>query len=411
MLFLISFFATLVIGDCVVVTGATGFVASHVIEILFEKGYTVHGTVRDPSNKNKTAHLRKLQKKYDAELKLFKADLLEPNPFDLAVKGCTEFLHIASPVRLGKLEHQEERLDLVDSAVKGTLSALNAAYKAKMRTMIITSSVASLAPSKAKDFIKLEDCKYPYNESDWNDLSTLEEGTYGFSKTQAELATNEWMSKFKTPPFRLATVHFPLAIGPQLSTRVTSSNVLIYSTVKRTYPFLIPLYTHLVDIRDVARGHVLLLENTKAEGRYIISIDQHLSARSWSDMSQHILEAEDLKSLPVPTFVLPAWVLRFFLWLNLDNQITEKTVQRAFFGHQCGFDGSKITRELGFEYKYTDMKITVQDAARSMVRLGIAGGESQKALSFKMILILFLVISVVLGFILCCCRRRKDKKD
>lgn len=413
MILLISFLATLVTGDCVVVTGATGFVASHVIEKLFENGYAVHGTVRDPSNKNKTAHLIKLQKKYDAKLKLFKADLLESNPFDLAVEGCSGFLHIASPVNVANMDHKE-KVDLVDAAVKGTLSALNAAYKAKVRTMIITSSVVSLAPSKAKDFTKLEDCKNPYNETDWGDVCTLEEGTYGFSKVQAELATNEWMSKFNTPPFRLATVHFPVALGPQLSSRVTSSNELVYTTINGDYPFIIPLYFHIVDIRDVARAHVFLLENKKAEGRYIVSIDQHSSSKRWLDLSHNILEAEDLKSLPVPTFVLPAWILRLCAWLKLDSHLTAQIVKRAFFGHQCGFDGSKITRELGFEYKYTDMKITIQDAARSMVRLGIAGGKSPMSVSFKIILVLFLVISVVLALTLCycsCCGRRKDKKD
>jgi len=397
MILLISFFVTLVIGDCVVVTGATGFVASHVIEKLFEKGYTVHGTVRDPSNKNKTGFLLELQKKYDAKLKLFKADLLQSNPFDLAVKGCSGFLHVASPVIKGNMDNQE----MVDSAVKGTLSALNAAYKARVKTMIITSSVASIAPSKAKQYTRLKDCVYPYNESDWNDVSTLEVDTYYFSKVQAELATNKWMLKFSKSSFRLATVHFPVAIGPQFSTRVTSSNLIVHSTLIREYPFVLPMYFNIVDIRDVARAHVLLLEHKKAYGRYIISIDQHSSSMSMLDVSHTILEAEDFKSLPISTFVLPVWVLRLLVWLKVDRRFTAELAKRADFGPQCGFDGSRVTRELGFEYKYTDIKVTIHDAVRSMVQLGIAEGKSKMPAGWKIIFVQ-LVVSVALVVPLCC---------
>jgi len=398
-----------VVGDCVVVTGATGLVASHVIEQLFQKGYVVHGTVRDPSNEKKNLFLRHLQKKYDAKLKLFKADLLEPNPFDLAVEGCSGFFHIASPVLKGNMDNQQ----MVDSAVKGTLSALNAAQEGKVKTMIITSSTASISPTKAKLFTKMEDCRFPYNDSDWNDVATLHEETYAFSKVQAELAAKEWLSKFDIPPFRLATVHFPVALGPQLSPRVTSSNMLLHSTIVGEYPFIFPVYFHVVDLRDVARAHIHLFEHNQAQGRYIVSINQQLSAKSWLDISNDILSAEELISLPVSTFVLPPWVFKFLAWLQIDNRLSKNTAQAASFGHQCGYDGSKITRELGFEYKHTDMKATIQDGARSMFRLGIINGKSQ--MNVVKILLIGLVVAtimIVLALYYCCCRRgRKDKKD
>jgi len=399
----------LVFGDCVVVTGATGFVASHVIEQLFQRGHVVHGTVRDPLNVKKTAFLRELEKKYDATLKLFKADLLEPNPFDLAVEGCSGFLHVASPVVQGDLENQQ----MLDSAVQGTLSALNAAQKSKVKTMIITSSVASISPSKAKAFTRLNDCKYPYNESDWNDMATLDKMTYAYTKVQAELATNEWLSKFDKPPFRLATVHFPLALGPLLTNRVTSSSTLLWSTITGEYPFVFPLYFNIVDVRDVARAHVHLLEHKQAHGRYIVSVNQHVSTRSWLDISYDILEAEDLNSLPVATFVLPLWILSFAVWLKWDDLLTEYQVKSAYFGYQCGYDGTKITRELGFEYKYTDMKATIQDGARSMLRWGVADAKHHMV-SIKTFLVVFIVAMVMFVLFLCwcCCRRSgKDKKD
>jgi len=399
----------LVFGDCVVVTGATGFVASHIIEQLFQKGYVVHGTVRDPTNEKKVAFLRELEKKYDAKLKLFKADLLEPAPFDLAVEGCSSFLHVASPVMQGDMENQQ----MLDSAVKGTLSALNAAQKANVSTMIITSSVASISPSTAKAFTRLDDCKYPYNETDWNDKATLDKMTYSFTKVKAEMATNEWLSKFDKPPFRLATVHFPLALGPLLTNRVTSSSTVLQPIITGEFLFLLPFYFNIVDVRDVARAHIHLLEHNQAHGRYVVAIDQHLASKSWRDLSIDILEAEDLKSLPAATFMLPAVGLRFLVWLQVDPFFSEYHVQAAYFGFQCGYDGTKITRELGFEYKYTDMKATIQEAARSMLRLGVADPKPPM-ISIKTLLLSFIGVTLlfVLTLYCCCCRRSgKAKKD
>jgi len=399
----------LALSDCVVVTGATGFIASHVIEQLFQRGYVVHGTVRDPSNEKKIAFLRELEKKYEARLILFKADLLEPNPFDRAVEGCSGFFHIASPVMDAHVDKQRT----VDAAIQGTLSALNAAQKGKVKTMIITSSVASMSMSKAKMNIKLEDCRYPYNVSDWNDVSTIDRGTYSYSKVQAELATNEWMSKFETPPFRLATVHFAIAFGPQLSTRVTSSNTIIHTTLLRESPFILPFYFHVVDVRDVARAHIHLFENQKAQGRFIVAIDQYLSAKSWLDVSNDILEADDMSLLPISTLVMPLWLLSLLVWLQVDERLSKDVLWSARFGFSCGYDGSKITDELGFEYIYTDMKTTIQDAARSMLRLGLVNEETPSNGISNGFLIALVVSALVLSFILycCCCRRRKDKND
>jgi len=174
------------------------------------------------------------------------------------------------------------------------------------------------------------------------------------------------------------------------------------------------MYFHLVDIRDVARAHIHLFEHKQAQGRYIVSINQHFSAKSWLDISNDILEAEDLISLPVPTFMLPPWMLWFLSWLQVDYFLTIDIAREAYLGYQCGYDGTKITRELGFEYKYTDIKATIQDGARSMLRLGITDGKRQMNVTFKNCLVLLVVATVVFVLTLyyCCCRlSRKDKKD
>mmetsp|Transcript_8698 Transcript_8698/g.12684 ORF Transcript_8698/g.12684 Transcript_8698/m.12684 type:complete len:141 (+) Transcript_8698:141-563(+) len=84
-------------GAKVCVTGASGFIASHIVKQLLEKGYTVHGTVRDASNAAKTAHLTGLPGASE-RLKLFSAGLLDQGAYKEAISGCCGVFHVASPL-------------------------------------------------------------------------------------------------------------------------------------------------------------------------------------------------------------------------------------------------------------------------------------------------------------------------
>ncbi|TQD73810.1 hypothetical protein C1H46_040647 [Malus baccata] len=80
----------------VCVTGAGGFTASWVVNLLLSRDYVVHGTVRQPGD-SKYAYLNKLEKA-SVNLKLFKADLMDYDSLLLAIEGCSGVFHVASPV-------------------------------------------------------------------------------------------------------------------------------------------------------------------------------------------------------------------------------------------------------------------------------------------------------------------------
>ena len=106
----------------VCVTGASGFLGLQLVKQLLEKGYTVHATVRDPSNAVKTEALHAIEKNAGSnggKLVLFKADLLEEGSFDEAVKGCACVFHTASPFYLSGEHYTRE--NLIKPAVDGTL--------------------------------------------------------------------------------------------------------------------------------------------------------------------------------------------------------------------------------------------------------------------------------------------------
>ncbi|KAM2279181.1 hypothetical protein COP1_039842 [Malus domestica] len=131
-------------GKTVCVTGASGYIASWLVKLLLQKGYTVKATVRDPNDPKKTEHLRSLDGAKE-RLHLFKADLLEEGAFDAAVDGCQGVFHTASPVLISVTDPQAE---LIDPAVKGTLNVLQscAKFRSVMR-VVLTSSIATVMMS------------------------------------------------------------------------------------------------------------------------------------------------------------------------------------------------------------------------------------------------------------------------
>jgi nucleoside-diphosphate-sugar epimerase len=104
----------------VLVTGATGYVASWLVKRLLEEGLTVHAAVRNPQ-KEKVAHLDDLAEKSPGSIRYFKSDLLEEGSYAEAMKGCELVFHTASPFITAVANPQK---DLIEPAVKGTENVL-----------------------------------------------------------------------------------------------------------------------------------------------------------------------------------------------------------------------------------------------------------------------------------------------
>jgi hypothetical protein len=94
-------------GKLVCVTGASGFIGTHLVRELLARGHRVRGTVRDVEDQNKTRRLRELPGA-DERLELFSADLMKPGSFNAAVAGCEWVFHVASAVFLSAKDPQRE---------------------------------------------------------------------------------------------------------------------------------------------------------------------------------------------------------------------------------------------------------------------------------------------------------------
>lgn len=243
----------------VCVTGAGGYVASWLVKLLLSKGYHVHGTVREPTDE-KNAYLYKLEKASE-NLKLFKADLLDYNSLYKAIEGCTGVFHVASPVPPSAVSNPE--VELIEPAVKGTLNVLKACQEAKVKRVVVVSSVAAVImnPLWPKDQVKDETC--------WSDKEYCRktENWYCYSKTEAEREALEYAER---SGLDVVTVCPSLVLGPLLqSSTVNASSMVLIKLLREGYESLENRLRIIVDVRDVVEALLLAYEKLEAKGRYI----------------------------------------------------------------------------------------------------------------------------------------------
>ncbi|KAL5980321.1 NADPH-cytochrome p450 reductase [Asimina triloba] len=240
-------------GQTVCVTGAGGYIASWLVKLLLEKGYTVKGTVRNPEDP-KNCHLKALEGA-EKRLILCKADLLDREGMQEAINGCDGVFHTASPVT-------DDPEQMVEPAVNGTKNVINAAADAGVRRVVFTSSIGAvyMDPNRSPDEVVDESC--------WSDLDFCKntKNWYCYGKAVAEQAAWE-VSRERGVD--LVVVNPVLVLGPVLQPTINASivHVLKYLTGSaKTYANSVQAY---VDVRDVAAAHILVLETPSASGRYL----------------------------------------------------------------------------------------------------------------------------------------------
>ncbi|GAU43987.1 hypothetical protein TSUD_135460 [Trifolium subterraneum] len=247
-------------GKVVCVTGASGFIASWIVKFLLQRGYTVRGTVRDPSNPKKVDHLLKLDGAKE-RLQLFKADLLEESSFDSIVEGCDGVFHTASPVRFVVNDPQVE---VIDPALKGTLNVLKSCAKSpSVKRVILTSSVSAIAfnarpknPEVVVDETWFSDPDFCRELKVW----------YTLSKTLAEAAAWKFANENRID---MVVINPTMVVGSLLQPEVNESVETILKLINGI-PFPNKAFGW-VDVKDVARAHVKAYEIASASGRYCLA--------------------------------------------------------------------------------------------------------------------------------------------
>ena len=329
----------------VCVTGASGFIASRIVELLLERGYKVRGTVRSLKKPADTAHLTSLPGASE-RLELVAAELLQDGAFDAAVAGCEYVMHTASPYTLDAKDPQK---DLVDPAVKGTNNVLESCKKAgTVKRVVLTSSMAAITDEP--------DGEHVLTEADWNTKSSLQRNPYYFSKTEAERAGWTFCYGADAPPlegtpskvgFDYVAINPFMVIGPSLSPGLNTSNQMFVDMLGGAYPGIMNLTWGFVDVRDVALAHVLAMEIPKARGRFVCA-NVVMTMRALVE----VLTKLGYTDRKLPKMGLDCGIGDYAV--RLSSYMQPKgvgTYLRTHVGRTPNFDHGKLVRDLGFTFR------------------------------------------------------------
>eukprot|EP00164_Ancoracysta_twista_P003599 GFYU01004819.1.p1 GENE.GFYU01004819.1~~GFYU01004819.1.p1 ORF type:complete len:372 (+),score=97.63 GFYU01004819.1:71-1186(+) len=325
--------------ETVLVSGATGFIASQIIYDLLGKGYQVNGTMRNTSDEEKVKVLMNLRPEAKDNLKLFQANLTSAEGWDEAVKGCTYVLHTASPVPIVSPKDEDE---VIKPAVEGTMIVLEAAKKAgTVKRVVVTSSVSAVSTYTGRS---VEDYNnYTFTEEDWINDETSPH-PYAKSKVRAERAAWAFVKEHKC--FELSVICPAFVLGTMHQPGFNASSTLIKKLLNREVPVCGKISFHIVDVRDVSAAHLAAMVKPAAAGqRYVVAGPKENNPCWLADVSNVINGEFSQYGYNAPTKVLPWFVMKALSWF--DPTIDRVLPQWDRLAH---YDCSKSERDLGINY-------------------------------------------------------------
>ena len=273
------------------VTGATGFLGSHVARVLSEQGATLRLLVRSTSN------LKNLE---GLKAETAQGDLRDPSSLEKAMAGCDTVFHVAADYRLWLQDPSE----MYASNVEGTRAMLEAARKNKVRSVVYTSSVATMSFTGNGQ---------PANEDSPVALADMI-GHYKRSKFMAEqLAMAAGRSGLN-----VITVNPTTPIGEN-DVKPTPTGRIVVDFLKGKFPAYVETGLNLVDVRACALGHVAALEKGRTGERYILG-GENLTLKQILD------KLGAISSLPSPKIKLPYFVA--YIAGAVDQTVSGKLLGR-----------------------------------------------------------------------------------
>lgn len=315
----------------VAVTGASGYIGSHVVRYLLEDGYTVHGCVRDATRTDKTAHLRDMAEGAPGKLEVFSADLMkaQEGAYDDAFTGCAAVFHVAADLGSDPSYGPPTPQRTFDSCMTATAGVLESARRAGgVKRVVYTSSAAAVMGLRAGG---RSPEGYAYKDEDWagegpyetieerwtvtsprtgkvHKLWTLERQAYAMGKVEAERFAYRFGEEHGIDVVSCCPCH---VLGPLLARahHTTWQRLIGLLLQGRSVHALRPnTLWNIVDVRDVARSQVRMATTAAAKNgsRYLLAApdaDGELTSRELIDALRALYPDVNVggDELPPPT--------------------------------------------------------------------------------------------------------------
>jgi dihydroflavonol-4-reductase len=300
------------------VTGGTGFVGAHVVRALLRRGRTVRCLVRSSS---------RLSNLDELPVEVIPGDVTDPASHSRALAGARRVFHCAADYRLSARDPRE----IYAANVEGTRNVLAAASEIGAEKVVYTSSVGALGLNR--------DGRPGNEETPVEPRSVI--GHYKKSKLQAERIAEEWAAK----GLPVVIVNPSTPVG-EMDIKPTPTGQMIVDFLNRRMPAYVETGLNLVDVRDVAEGHVLAAEKGRVGEKYILGNRDMTLKEIFDALSR-------LTGIPSPRVRLPHWVpLAAAAVDTLASRLTGRQPRVPLEGvrmsrHTMFFDAGKAVRELG----------------------------------------------------------------
>jgi dihydroflavonol-4-reductase len=297
------------------VTGGSGFVGSHVVRALAARGDELRLLVRRGSSLD---HLG------DIEFERTSGDVMDRRAVARAVKGADRVFHIAGTTSM-LAQHRQKVFDL---NVKGTRIVLEECLKEEVGRVVFTSSVAAIGPAKPRGTV--------------DETQAFKAGSLGIAYVNSKHEAEVEALRLAAHGLPLVIVNPSFVLGPD-DPRGTSMEL-----VRRFLLGRIPAYVdgglNIVDVRDVAKGHVLADEKGEPGERYILAARNFTFDRLFADFAR--ISGRDHVPVKLPSSAT-LLAVEFMTWAGIPFAISADEVRSA----SCWwtYRNTKARKELGFE--------------------------------------------------------------
>jgi dihydroflavonol-4-reductase len=297
------------------VTGASGFVGWHVARLLAERGHRVRALVRAAKN---------IQ---DLEVECVKGDLRDHASLARAVAGCAIVFHIAADYRLWS----KNPSDLYQSNVDGTRNMLMASQSAGVEKFVYTSTVGCIGIPAS-------------GIGDEDQPVTLRQmaGAYKRSKFMAEQAALD----FARQGFPVVIVNPTAPMGDH-DVKPTPTGQIILDFLEGNMPAFIDTGLNVVNVRDVASGHLLALDHGRVGERYILGSENLTLGQILKELAA--ITGRKAPTMEIPYFVAYAAGLVTTAWAHISGVPPRAPIEAVRMAKKkMWVTHAKAARDLGY---------------------------------------------------------------
>lgn len=332
-------------GDWVLVTGANGFVGSHLVRRLLARGERVKAFVRAESNLEPLVGLPL------DRLQVAVGDARVDHTIFRALRGCNRMYHVAATYSVS----ERRRATIFDDAVLGTEAACEAARRAGIERVVVTSSAAALGASDRPEPMNEE---HAFNLTDAN--------AYAAAKYEAQEAALEAAGR----GVPVVIVQPSVVVGPG-DWKPTPVGRMLLEYLENSPTREVPIvpggfgYAH---VEDVVEGHILAMERGVVGERYLLGGD-NLSHKDFYEILSDITGlAEPSREKSRGLAQLAAWLGEVTAaWRGREPLLTRPMVA-DYYGRYVYVDSTKAERELGYRHR------PAREALASAVRWYLENG-------------------------------------